>query len=312
MNANKRTLRNASTIMGIASISLLGTARNLHAENFSDPTVNQYWAESWTDSTDTYQSPDQTKNVVVGGQLVASIPTDGNPDSPDIEVVNYVRTRSDLPGASAYYSGSLLGNLSGTGELTATFSLNNSALAPGEQFQASEFVGEGTGPQMTSPPDLNDPSGYTYNSGTPSPQLRLVFTGSTPDLTDDPSGNTPNEWWSTGSNAVFATSIDNGQDVTLTVSFDPSDWSNYDGKNGALSPAYTNDFNTALSDVSLLGISFGSGDFYSDGFSFDTPGGIASLDVSNISTVVPEPASFSVLGLGALALLRRRRPAINT
>jgi len=54
----------------------------------------------------------------------------------------------------------------------------------------------------------------------------------------------------------------------------------------------------------VLGVSFGSGYFFSDGFAFDT-GGTASLDVSSVATV-PEPAILSLIGIGSLALLRRR------
>jgi hypothetical protein len=256
-----------------------------HAEDFSNPGVNAYWGESWTDASGNYNSPDQTKNSVSGGQLSAVIPTDAVQSSPDNEVTNFIRTRADLPGASTYYNGSLLGDLSSAPGLTATLNVTNSTLTTGTPFNVSEFVGEGT----------TDPN-------TPSPTLRLNFTGGTGDVDANGNGDIePNIWWSQAS--VDVTTLNNGQDVTLTADFDPSVWTNYDGLSGT-NPLVAGQFQAALSDVTLLGISFGSGYFASDGWAFNT-GGTASLNLQGIN--VPEPASFSLVGLGALGLLRRRR-----
>ena len=74
----------------------------------------------------------------------------------------------------------------------------------------------------------------------------------------------PNEWWSNPA-AAYVTSMDNGQDVTLTVAFDSSLWSNYNGINGS---ADTVEFEEALAGVTRIGLSFGSGYFFSDGFAF--------------------------------------------
>ena len=63
---NRKSLFAAST--AAAAMLLIGS--NVLAEDFSSPTVNQYWGESWTDSSGTYHSPDQTKNSVAGGQLM--------------------------------------------------------------------------------------------------------------------------------------------------------------------------------------------------------------------------------------------------
>jgi hypothetical protein len=274
--------------LAVAASGFSLPAQSAKAEDFSDPSVNQYWGESWTDSTGTYNSPDQSKNSVAGGVLTAVIPTDGNMAFPDNEVTNYIRVRSDLPGASTHYAGDLLGNVSSNIGYSATFSLNNSTLAPGAQFDSSQFVGENTG------------------SGPATPMLRLVFTGGTGLVNANGAGDLePNIWWS---DAAFATptSMFNGQEVTIGAAFDPSAWSNIDGKLGT-DPLVAGQFQSALQDVTLAGISFGSGFFYSDGFSFNT-GGAASLQLDSFNNV-PEPASFSLLGVGALALLRRRRRA---
>jgi hypothetical protein len=293
--------------MGIASITLLGGTPLLHAENFSNPAVNNYWAEAFTDSSGNYISPDQN-TTVSGGELSAPIPTDGNALLPDYDVVNYVRVYGDaLPGAATYYNGTLLGNLSGASQVTATFNVTNSALTLGSPFQASQFVGEGTTDSLTQYTSGGDSGQEIYN-GTPTPSVRIFFLGSTAETANG--DGSPNEWWADAS-AADLTSMNNGQDVTLTVSFDPSAWSNYDGHVGDASPGFTTDFDNALSSVERIGLSFGSGDFYSDGWSFDT-NGTADLNLQSFSTTVPEPASFSLLGVGAVALMRRRRGTIKT
>jgi hypothetical protein len=124
-------------------------------------------------------------------------------------------------------------------------------------------------------------------------------------------GVTPNEWWFDPSPAQV-TSMLNGEDVTLTASFDPSQWSNYYGHIGNENAAVTAEFYDALSGVTRLGLSFGSGYFYSDGFGFNT-GGTAFLELDSINptggTPTPEPTTMVILagGLGVIALVRRRR-----
>lgn len=253
------------------------------------------WYESWTDASGNYAVPPAPGPgpgiSVSSGSLIAPIPTDANQSSPDNEVVNYVRTRTDVGTAASDYNGSLLGNLSGKTALTATFSLNNSALGAGATL--TNFVGE------------------TYpGSPNPTPGLRLVFTGTGTAATA--AADIPNEWWS---NPIYANALtmQNGVPVTLTVNFDPSQWSNY---NGIMGTADLTDFDTALSGVTMLGISFGSGYFFSDGFAFDPSDSTASLDLISIDTTgpVPEPATiiiWSLLGgLGlAVTYWRRKRAA---
>jgi hypothetical protein len=294
------SLRFVAASLGItAPLWLLSSVQ---AEDFNGP-VSQYWAESMTDSTGFYNSPDSNTNIS-GGVLIAPIPTDASLISPDNEVVNYVRTRTDLPGAAANYNGVFLGDISGTTGLTSTFSVFNGTMAQGQPFTSSQFVGEGTGPQLTAPPDANDPLGYSYNSGTPTPSIRFVFTGGTTDVNANGAGDMePNEWWSATS-AANLTSMTNGVNTSITAAFDPSQWTNVDGKAGN-DPLVAGQFQSALTDVQYLGLSFGSGFFYSDGWGFDT-GGNAFLVVDSINSV-PEPASLSLVAVGAIGLLRRRR-----
>jgi hypothetical protein len=241
-----------------------------------------YWAESSTNAAGDYafNSPMAGWN---GSALTGVIPTDGIQTSPDNEVVNYFRTDTDLAGASAAYGGVLLGNLSGVTSVTFTFSLSNSTLANGAAFAASDLVGE------TYPGEVGSNAG-----------IRLMFMGGY--LTD----GTPNEWWSNPEGS-FVTSMNNGQAVALTVSMVPSQWSNYNGQGGSTVPTQ---FEDALAGVTRMGLSFGSGDWFSDGFSFNT-GGSASIQLDSVGiTGTPEPATWSLLSAGLLGLgvvLRRRR-----
>jgi len=82
----------------------------------------------------------------------------------------------------------------------------------------------------------------------------------------------------------------------LAVNFDPSLWSNI---NGVMGNADVTDFDAALSDVTRLGLSFGSGYFFSDGFAFDT-GGDAYIELDSVGMTpaidtTPEPASILLL-----------------
>jgi hypothetical protein len=161
-------------------------------------------------------------------------------------------------------------------------------LAAGAGFTSSEIVGEEI------PGDPSAPSNAA---------LRLVFTGGAP---IDASG-TPNEWWFDPSAAVV-TSMLNGVDVTVNDPFDPALWSNYNGIVGNSSAEATAQFEDALSDVTRLGLSFGSGDFFSDGFAFNT-GGTASINLDSIdaTSATPEPGTFGLLLAGGAILLGAAR-----
>jgi hypothetical protein len=249
-----------------------------------------YWAESSSDAsgTYTYNSSLATQN---GSAVRGAIPTNSSlnsdPNASDNNVVMYFRTDTDLAGAANAYNGVLLGNLSGNTGLTATFSLNNSALSAGQLLPASDVVGD------------------TYpGQGGNNAALRLMFMGGfLPD-------GTPNEWWS-DSAAAYVTSMGNGQDVTLTTVFDPALWSNY---NGQIGNTDAGEFNAALDNVTRLGLSFGSGYFFSNGFGFDTgTGTTAYIQLDSISptpSAVPEPSSFLLVGGAAVVLAALRKRAL--
>lgn len=254
-------------------------------------TINPlYWADATTDSSGTYSNSPGAFQV--GNSVAGVIPTGAS--QPGLDSISYFRTLASLPGASTAYDGTLLGDLSGRTGLTATFRINDSALAAGSTFAASSIVGDSYPGQTGS------------NAG-----IRLMFmAGYLADRT------TPNEWWSRGA-VSYVTSMRNGQGVTLTVDFDPFLWSNYYGHVGTESADTLSQFNTALAGVTRLGLSFGSGYFFSNGFAFNT-GGSANIQLDSIGTLggspvpnpssTPEPATLALLG-GAfvgLGLFRRQ------
>ncbi|MDR3701217.1 MAG: PEP-CTERM sorting domain-containing protein [Candidatus Sulfopaludibacter sp.] len=246
-------------------------------------TINAaYWADATTDSLNNYTNSPAA--IQIGNSVFGVIPTNASQAQPELDVVNYFRTGAFLPGASTAYDGVLLGNLTGYTGLTATFRINDSALDAGAAFDASTIVGD-TYPGLVG-----------SNAG-----IRLMFMGGY--LAD----GTPNEWWSRGT-VAYVTSMMNGQDVTLTLDFDPFSWSNYYGHVGTESADTVNQFDTALAGVTRLGLSFGSGYFFSNGFAFSN-GGSANIQLDSIGTLggspvpdpssTPEPATLALLG-GAL------------
>jgi hypothetical protein len=53
--------------------------------------------------------------------------------------------------------------------------------------------------------------------------------------------------------------------MALSVPLSPSQWSDWNGQNGASSPSVTAGFNAAVAKVNQAGLSFGGGCFFENG-----------------------------------------------
>ncbi len=243
------------------------------------------WTDSSTDSGGNYSAtPAATQNGsgisgIIFTNAVQNAYINSNQFGGDPETVSYLRTGSDgLVAGSG--DAAVLGNLSSYAALTATFNITNSTLSAGDSFLTSQLVGEpGSG------------------EGPANAALRLTFTGAG----TLPSGD-PSVWYSNPIASVVTQMLD-ADDITLTVAFDPSQWSNIDG---VLAVNDTADFNAAVAKVTRAGLAFGSGFGFSDGFAFNT-GGTASLNLEAIDAVTPEPGTLGMLFCGALVLVGAAR-----
>jgi hypothetical protein len=69
-------------------------------------------------------------------------------------------------------------------------------------------------------------------------------------------------WWS---NPIAMTLTGNGTATLSAPLTDPSQWSDWNGQNGASSPSVTAGFNAAVAKVNQAGLSFGGGCFFENG-----------------------------------------------
>jgi hypothetical protein len=143
----------------------------------------------------------------------------------------------------------LLGDLSGDGSVTASFTISNAGVFT--------YFGEPSceGP----PPDLG-----------PLPNVRFYFQTSNAGGFDE-----THYWWSNPVSQVLA----NGE-WTLSDTFSPSSWSDYFGHFGA-DPMYTAGFEAALGNVTDIGVSFGGGCFFENGVG--TTNGAGTFTLTNFS-----------------------------
>ena len=84
-----------------------------------------------------------------------------------------------------------------------------------------------------------------------------------------------NYWWS---NPVSVALNGNGTFTIPTVSFDPANWSDWNGHPGTYDAATTAAFNQAASNVTRLGMSFGGGYFFENGVGTTDGSGTFTLD----------------------------------
>ena len=82
-----------------------------------------------------------------------------------------------------------------------------------------------------------------------------------------------NYWWS---NPISMTLTGDGT-ATLSVPLTPSQWSDWNGQNGASSPSVTAGFNAAVAKVNQIGLSFGGGCFFENGVTTSDGSGTFAL-----------------------------------
>lgn len=138
--------------------------------------------------------------------------------------------------------GSLLGNLNGK-TITATFSIAG-ADSPFTYF------GEGTS---------SNPCGTPANT-------RLYFETSNAGGFDF-----THFWWANPDSQTLV----NGNNLTLTATVEPAEWSDWNGQNGATVP---DAFASAAGNVTKIGLSFGGGCFFENGVGTADGSGSLTLD----------------------------------
>ncbi len=86
--------------------------------------------------------------------------------------------------------------------------------------------------------------------------------------------NVNNYWWADVSSYTFVTGGSGGA-ITLTASLSSANWSGICGNPASSSPA----FDTALSNIKYVGLSFGSGSFFASGVGVDGATGTATFQL---------------------------------
>jgi hypothetical protein len=97
------------------------------------------------------------------------------------------------------------------------------------------------------------------------------------------------EWWANTKSSYYILHDTNGTSVTLSVSFDPANWSSIYGVFGNQD---VKDFTAALSNINYIGLSYGGGCFFGHGVSVN--GGEATFTLQSLNveqTVASKPAS---------------------
>ncbi|HVX83323.1 MAG TPA: hypothetical protein VH253_00760 [Phycisphaerae bacterium] len=249
-------------------------AEPLNATNWQEHAFSPGGTETWNNTV-----------TQSGSNLLAPMPTDTTAwdhsagGGQGYDAVEHV----------AITSGPVLGDLSSKTGFTVSFSLTNSDIAAHQMFTNADFAGETLG-------------------GAPDVKQVLLFLGSTG--VSDP-GEPLSEWWYSPT-AVSVTSMSNGDGVTISADFSNlSGWTNIGGINATSDGTV---FQDTLKDVTRIGLSFGSGTFYSDGFGFTGNGSatgtvtVTAFDTTPAATPLPASAwtGLSLLGILGLVVGRKR------
>lgn len=164
-------------------------------------------------------------------------------------------------------------------ELTASDSLT-AIIIVFTSSPSTAFVGEPSGGCPSSSPSLCPGD------------IRLYFEATTPKVTGGSCGtngqvNEYDYWWanngvaastsSPGGYYQLPTTGGSGGAVTLSVSLNPASWSNWCGQFGSYNSTTLAQFASAVGNVKTVGLSIGSGYFFSNGVGVDGSTGSAQL-----------------------------------
>jgi hypothetical protein len=193
------------------------------------------------------------------------------------------------PPVSAYYwqpNGHALGGpKSGndvsfaSGYLAKVTEKMNNADIRGQYITITGHWDQGTG-TLADQPNGGDPQPPAL----PDPTARVFFQGGSGGVTTgSPDGFMGQSWWANWGNPAVVHLNSQTSEFTVTIQVDPSQFSDWNGEQGANSPAL---FNDTASHVRQIGLSFGGGDFFENGVT-----GQGGITIDGITVSPTNPAS---------------------
>ncbi len=116
-----------------------------------------------------------------------------------------------------------------------------------------------------------------YGSGITPASVRLFIQSNLPTMKSGTGyGDLYNYWWADIQAYIFNSGSNT---MTMTVTFNPADWSSIYGLHGNYNSSVNKAFSSALSNIKYVGLSFGSGSFFADGVGVDGNTGSATFQL---------------------------------
>jgi hypothetical protein len=95
-------------------------------------------------------------------------------------------------------------------------------------------------------------------------------------------------WWSNSATShAYLRDLKSTGDMTITNSFLPAEWSDYDGHFATYDMAHTAAFEAALKNVKAIGLSFGGGCFFENGVGIQPGTGSGNFRLMDFSVDPP-------------------------
>jgi hypothetical protein len=139
------------------------------------------------------------------------------------------------------------------------------------------FLGDLTGETVSADITITASGPFTYyGQGTPGNPCGTPATARLYFETNNNSLGESQYWWSYSAGSSYALAPGS---ATLEASLHPSSWSDRDGHTATFDSAHTAAFAAAVSDVQLIGLSFGGGCFYANGVG--SPNGDATFTLND-------------------------------